>query len=150
LLVDIAAGISPAVLDFLSACQRRVVVVCDQPSAIADAYGLIKVMASEQNLDEIHLVTNMVGNSQLGRQLHRRMNDVCMRFLGVNVHHLGSIESDELMLQAQRKFLSVLEHAPGSAAARDFRTLAESVSQLPAIHAASGRVQFFMQRMLRG
>ena len=48
LVVDVAAGIAQAVLDFMAACQRRCVVVCDQPSSIADAYGLIKVMATEQ------------------------------------------------------------------------------------------------------
>ena len=148
LLVDIAAGIAPSVLDFMSACHHRLVVVCDQPSAVADAYGLIKVMTTEQQLDEIYLVPNMVIDSHLGRQLHRRMNDVCMRFLGANIKLLGCIEADELVLQSQRKYQSVLDFAPGSAASRDFRSLAESVDQLPPVTAPSGRVQFFMQRML--
>ncbi len=148
LVVDIAAGIAPSVLDFMSACHHRLVVVCDQPSAVADAYGLIKVMTTEQGLDEIYLVPNMVSDSHMGRQLHRRMNDVCMRFLGTNIRLLGSVEADELVLQAQRKYQSVLDFAPGSAASRDFRALAEALDQLTPITAASGRVQFFMQRML--
>ncbi len=90
LVVDIAAGIAPSVLDFMSACHHRLVVVCDQPSAVADAYGLIKVMTTEQGLDEIYLVPNLVNDSHMGRQLHRRMNDVCMRFLGTNIRLLGS------------------------------------------------------------
>ena len=75
LVVDVAAGIAPAVLEFMAACQRRFVVVCDQPSSIADAYGLIKVMSTEQSLDEIYLIPNMVGSAQEGRQLYRRLND---------------------------------------------------------------------------
>lgn len=150
LLVDVAAGLSPPVLDFMAACQRRLVVVCDHPSAIADAYGLIKVMATEQGLDDIHLVTNMVHDSHMGRQLHRRMNDVCMRFLGVTIKHMGSIEADELLVQSQRKYQSVIDFAPGSAAARDFRAMAAAIDQLPPITTPSGRVQFFMQRMLGG
>jgi flagellar biosynthesis protein FlhG len=149
LVVDVAAGIAPAVIDFMAACQRRFVVVCDQPSSIADAYGLIKVMATEEDLDEIYLVPNMVSGQQEGRNLYRRMNDVCNRFLGVSVHHLHSIEADELVLQALRKYQSVLEYAPGSAAARDFRLLADAIMQLPPVTQASGRQQFFMERMLR-
>ena len=149
LLVDVAAGIAPAVLDFMAACQRRFVVVCDQPSSIADAYGLIKVMATEQSLDEIYLIPNMVGNAQEGRQLHRRLNDVCNRFLGVSVRFLQSIEADELVLQSLRKYQSVLEFAPGSAAARDFRALADAIDQLPPVDGPSGRLQFFAERMLR-
>jgi flagellar biosynthesis protein FlhG len=149
LVVDVAAGIAPAVLEFMAACQRRFVVVCDQPSSIADAYGLIKVMATEQSLDEIYLIPNMVGSAHEGRQLYRRLNDVCTRFLGVSIRYLNAIEGDELVLQALRKYQSVLDYAPGSAAARDFRALAEAVTQLPPIQSASGRMQFFMERMLR-
>jgi flagellar biosynthesis protein FlhG len=54
-----------------------------------------------------------------------------------------------LVLQALRKYQSVLDYAPGSAAARDFRGLAEALDQLPRIQSASGRMQFFMERMLR-
>jgi flagellar biosynthesis protein FlhG len=149
LIVDVAAGIAPAVLSFMAACQRRFVVVCDQPSSIADAYGLIKVMATEQSLDEIYLIPNMVGNAHEGRQLHRRLNDVCTRFLGIALKPLPSIEADELVLQSLRKYQSVLEFAPGSAAARDFRALADAIDHLPPVEGASGRMQFFTQRMLR-
>ena len=149
LLVDVAAGISPSVLEFMAACQRRYVVVCDQPSSIADAYGLIKVMTTEQGLDEIYLVPNLVLDAQQGKQLYRRMNDVCNRFLGVSIRYAHAIESDEMVLQALRKYQPVLQFAPGSAASRDFRLLAEQVDQLPVVEQASGRIQFFMERMLR-
>ncbi len=148
LLVDVAAGLSPAVLDFMAACQRRLVVVCDQPSAIADAYGLIKVMTTEQGLDQIHLVTNMVRDAHMGRQLHRRMNDVSMRFLGLPIGHMGSIEADELLVQAQRKYQSVLDFSPGSAAARDFRVMAQTLEDMEPVTASSGGLHFFMQRLL--
>lgn len=149
LIVDVAAGIAPAVLSFMAACQRRFVVVCDQPSSIADAYGLIKVMATEQLLGEIYLIPNMVANAQEGRQLHRRLNDVCNRFLGISVRFLQSIEADDLVLQSLRKYQSVLEFAPGSAAARDFRALADAIDHLTPVKGASGRMQFFADRMLR-
>ena len=149
LLVDVAAGISPSVLEIMAACQRRYVVVCDQPSSIADAYGLIKVMTLEQGLDEIYLVPNLVADVQQGKQLYRRMNDVCNRFLGVPIRYAQAITADEMVVQAMRKYQSVMQFSAGTAAARDFRLLAEQVDQLPALEHASGRIQFFMERMLR-
>jgi flagellar biosynthesis protein FlhG len=50
LIVDMAAGIAPSVLTFLSACERRFVVVKDDPSSIADAYGTIKIMIQDHGL----------------------------------------------------------------------------------------------------
>jgi flagellar biosynthesis protein FlhG len=149
LIVDVAAGISPPVLAFMAACQRRFVVLCDQPSSIADAYGMIKVMTLEEDLDEVYLIPNMVDSPLEGKQLFGRMNDVCTRFLGQSVRHLGSIESDELVLAAQRKYKTVLDFAPGSKGAADFRRLAQAVEDLPPIEQPSGRLQFFMQRMLQ-
>ena len=149
LLVDIAAGLSSSVIDFLSACQYRLVVVRDEPSSIADAYGLIKVLTLEEQLDQNYLVTNQVSSAQDGRRLHQRLNDVCLRFLGQSVRHLGSVEADEMVLQALRKFKAVTEFAPGTAAARDFRALAQAVVDLPAVEQPSGRLQMFLGRMVQ-
>lgn len=148
LLVDVAAGLSPSVLSFLAACQRRFVIVCDQPASIADAYGLIKVMSKEEQLDEIYLIPNMVPSHAAGQQLFGRISQVCDRFLQQHLHPLPPIEADELVPTSQKHYQSVVEHAPGSAAARDFRRLAQAVTALPPIHNASGRIQFFMERML--
>jgi flagellar biosynthesis protein FlhG len=149
LIVDVAAGISPSVLAFLAACQRRFIVVQDDPSSIADAYGTIKVLTQEMKLDEIYLVPNLVDTQTQGWKLYQRLNDVCVRFLGESIHYLTSIENDEMVLAALKKYQSVMELAPGTAAARDFRRLAELSTQLRPIDHPSGGLQFFMERLLQ-
>ena len=145
LIVDVAAGISPGVLSFMAACSRRVVVVKDDPSSIADAYGIIKVMHQDQGLDELHLLCNQVSSEAHGQQLYQRLADVCRRFLGLELGYLGSIEADELVLEAHRRYQPVVEFAPGSAAARDYRRLAHAITQWPP--ASGGTIRrFFMQR----
>ena len=149
LIVDIAAGISPSVLSFLAACQRRFIVVKDDPSSIADAYGTIKILIKEMGLDEIYLVPNMVPSQAEGWKLYKKLNDVCVRFLGEPVHYLTSVEEDELVLQALKKYQAVMEYAPGSAAARDYRRLAEACTQLHPMDHPSGGLQFFMERLVQ-
>ena len=149
LIVDVAAGISPSVLAFLGACQRRFIVVQDDPSSIADAYGTIKVLSQELHLDEIYLLPNMVDTQTQGWKLYQRLNDVCVRFLNESIHYLTAIERDEMVLAALKKYQSVMELAPGTAAARDFRRLAELCTQLRPIDHPSGGLQFFMERLLQ-
>lgn len=148
LIVDVAAGISPSVLSFLAACQRRFIVVKDEPSSIADAYGTIKILSKEMALDEIYLLPNMAGSQTEGWKLYKKLNDVCVRFLGESVHYLTSIEEDEMVLRALKKYQSVIEMAPGSAASRDFMRLAEACTHLRPIDQASGGMQFFMERLI--
>jgi len=150
LIVDVAAGISPSVLAFLAACQRRFIVVQDDPSSIADAYGTIKVLSQEMQLDEIYLLPNMVDTQTQGWKLYQRLNDVCVRFLSESIHYLTAIERDEMVLTSLKKYQSVMELAPGTAAARDFRRLAELCTQLRSIDHPSGGMQFFMERLLQG
>jgi len=149
LIVDVAAGISPSVLSFLAACQRRFIVVKDDPSSIADAYGTIKVLSQEMHLDEIYLLPNLVDTQTQGWKLYQRLNDVCVRFLNESIHYLTAIERDEMVLAALKKYQSVMELAPGTAAARDFRRLAELCTQLRPIEHLSGGLQFFMERLLK-
>ena len=149
LLVDVAAGISPSVLTFMAACQRRLVVLQDQPASIADAYGLIKVMAQDQSLGEIYLVPNATRDDAHGQQLSNFVNDVTIRFLATNVKYLGCVGADEMVQQAQRKYRPVVDFAPGCRASADFRKLAQALEKLPPPEPGSAGLQFFMERLLQ-
>ena len=150
LLVDVAAGISPSVLSFMAACQRRLVVLQDQPAAIADAYGLIKVMLQEQGLDEVYVIANRAESQAAGRKIFDFLNQVVVRFLGQSVKFLGTIEDDNWVQESQRRYKSIIDDAPSSKAASDFRKLVQSLEQLPPVIQPTGQLQFFRQRMLTG
>ena len=53
MVVDTAAGITDGVLTFCQAAQDTVVVVCDEPASITDAYALIKVLSRERGVDPV-------------------------------------------------------------------------------------------------
>jgi flagellar biosynthesis protein FlhG len=69
--------------------------------------------------------------------------------LNHTIRYLGSIENDEMILSALKKYQSVLEFAPGSSGSRDFRRLAEAVRQLSPTDRASGGLQFFLERLVK-
>ncbi len=148
LIVDIAAGISPQVMTFMKAVQRRLIVVRDEPSSIADAYGTIKVLTQESAADQIYLVPNMVDSQAAGEMLFKRIQDVSLRFLGQPLHYLGSIESDEMVLTSLRQHKPLVALAPGSLASRNFRALAKEISQLSPLEGSPGGLSFFLERQL--
>jgi len=47
LMIDTAAGISDTVLSFVQAAQEVIIVVCDEPSSITDAYALMKLLNAD-------------------------------------------------------------------------------------------------------
>ena len=60
LLVDTGAGVGDGVVTFTEAAQRIVVLVCDEPASLTDAYGLIKVLSRRRAGCKFEIVANMV------------------------------------------------------------------------------------------
>ena len=74
LLVDTAAGISDMVLSFSRASQDVLVVVCDEPSSITDAYALMKILSREHAVQKFKIVANMVRSLKEGQELFAKLS----------------------------------------------------------------------------
>jgi flagellar biosynthesis protein FlhG len=148
LLVDTAAGLGDAVITFSEAAQRVLVVVCDEPASLTDAYGLIKVLSRRQAGCRFEIVSNMVDSPAQGRALFDKLARVCDRFLGFTPSYLGHVPHDEYVRQAIRRQTTVVEAFPSAPSARAFQRLAQAVlTWQPA--GTRGGIEFFMERMLR-
>jgi flagellar biosynthesis protein FlhG len=150
LLVDTAAGLSDGVITFSEAAQRVVVLVCDEPASLTDAYGLIKVLSRRQPSCRFEIVANMVDSAAQGRELFEKLLRVCHRFLGITPAYFGYVPNDDYVRQAIRRQTTVVEAFPSSAAARSFQRLARVVDGWETPAHARGGVEFFMERLVRG
>jgi len=147
-LIDTAAGISTDVINFNRAAQEVVVVVCDEPASITDAYALIKVLSRDQGVERFHIVANMVASEQEGRELYNKMWAVTDRFLDVVLRYLGAIPNDEYVRRAVRKQQAVTEAFPRSPSAVGFSRLAAAIEGWPRPQVVSGHLEFFMERLV--
>ncbi|MCK5121548.1 MAG: MinD/ParA family protein, partial [Methylococcales bacterium] len=80
LIVDTAAGISSSVVNFARACQEIIVVVCDEPTSLTDAYAYIKLLNRDYGLSKFHIITNMVESPQQGQQLFTKLRKVTDKY----------------------------------------------------------------------
>lgn len=147
-IVDTAAGISDTVVSFVRAAQEVVVVVCDEPSSITDAYALIKLLSTEHGVSRFRVVANMTRTAQEGINLFNKLNGVCERFLDVTLQFLGAVPFDENVRKAVQKRKALLEVAPTCKAAQAIAQLAQKVDAWPTPHSARGHLEFFLERLL--
>jgi flagellar biosynthesis protein FlhG len=150
LIVDLGAGLSDMVMTFLQACQQRLIVLNNEPASIADAYGIIKVMIAEYQLDNISLIPNCVKSASEGQRLHHNINSVIGKFLESSVACLPSIREDQMVLKSIQATQPVATMAPTSPASRDFQELAKSVIKRERGQQPSDRLQFFFDRIISG
>ncbi len=149
LLVDTAAGVHDGVITFSEAAQRVVVLVCDEPASLTDAYGLIKVLSRRQPDCRFEIVANRVESPVHGRDLYEKLMRVCHRFLGLTPAYFGYVPEDDYVRQAIRGQTTVVEAFPSSPSARAFQRLAHVIDGWEAPSRARGGVEFFMERLVR-
>ena len=150
LIIDTAAGISDTVLNFTRSSQELIVVVCDEPTSLTDAYALIKVMNKRYGWVHFHVLANMVRSLRDGKHLFNKLFRVSEQFLDIQLNYLGAIPFDEHVHQAVKKQKPVLLAYPDSTAAVALKGLSEMVSQWPCQSMLSGNTSFFLERMVAG
>ncbi len=148
-LIDTAAGISDTVISFVRAAQEVIVVVCDEPSSITDAYALIKILSTEHDVFRVRVIANMTRSSQEGVNLFNKLNGVCDRFLDVSLQYIGDVPFDENVRKAVQKRKALLEFAPRCKAATAIRSLAQKIDAWPNAHSPRGHLEFFLERLLQ-
>jgi flagellar biosynthesis protein FlhG len=114
ILIDTAAGISKSVIGFCLAADRVLVVTTPEATAMADSYGMIKVLVRKQYAGSISLVVNMARSDAEGRQTYQRIADVAQKFLQTNLYYAGTLLKDERVCAAVRSRTPVVLAYPKS------------------------------------
>lgn len=149
LIVDTAAGISDTVISFSRAAQEILVVVCDEPASITDAYALMKLLNRDYAVERFRILTNMTRGPQEGQELFSKLFRVTERYLDATLVHAGSIPYDEAVRKSVKAQKPVVTAAPRSKAAQAFKALARKVDNWPLPNGANGQLQFFVERLIQ-
>ena len=147
-LIDTEAGISENVTYFNTAAQEILVVTTPEPTAITDAYALMKLLSNQFHEKKFNLVVNQVQNEDDALDVYRKLTLVSNRYLDISIDYLGSIPHDRQMVEAIRKQRVLSELRPGSKIVNSFARLAGRVCVEPGYNKDKGNVQFFWKHLL--
>ena len=148
MVVDNAAGIADGVLTFCQAAQDVIIVVCDEPASVTDAYALIKVLSRERGVTRVQVLANQVQHAAEGRQLFEKLERVAARFLDVTLNYLGAIPRDEWLRRAIQRQEAVVDAFPSFPSAVAFRDIARRSRQWQSPPGPRGHVEFFLERLI--
>jgi flagellar biosynthesis protein FlhG len=149
LLVDIPGGISDSAVNFSCAAQEVVIVVCDEPASMADAYAFIKLLAQQHQISNFHVISNMVENAEHGITLYQRLCEVSQRYLDISMQYLGPIQYDKEMKLAIRQQQAVVECYPQAVATKNMNAIAARIVDWEHISNPRGCMEFFVERLIR-
>ena len=149
LLIDTAAGISTNVMDFNVTAHEIVVVVSPEPTAITDAYALMKVLSLKYAEKRCQLLVNMAASPREGEDVFRQLGLVTERFLDIHVEYLGCILNDEKVTRGVRHQRLVCDLFPQSRASRCFTQLAERMVKASPSNRPKGNTNFFWHHLVQ-
>lgn len=132
LIIDTAAGIGKNVISFVLASHETIIITTPEPTAITDAYGIIKAISSEslKLSSNVKLVVNRVKNPTEGIKIADRISTVAGQFLGVKIESLGFIPEDPVIELAVRKQQPFVISFPNSQATLHLKHIAQRLENM--------------------
>jgi len=147
ILIDTGAGISPNVLSFTRCADQVLVVTTPEPTAITDAYAVIKVISRDAPDRPLSLLVNQVHRQGEGRLVYERIAKVAKQFLSVHVMDAGFVLADPEVPSAVRRRTPFLLASPRCPASMCINQLAMRLERgvAPSLDGGGG----FFNRMSR-
>lgn len=137
------------VMSFSRASQDVMVVVCDEPTSITDAYALMKILNREYGVFRFKIVANMVRSMRQGQELFAKLSKVTDRFLDVAMELVATIPYDENIRKSVRKQKAIVDAFPNSPASLAIKSLAAKAIGWPIPAQPGGHLEFFLEQLVK-
>ncbi|MBI5741921.1 MAG: MinD/ParA family protein [Nitrospirae bacterium] len=148
LLIDTSSGISTNVAFFCMAAREIIIVTSSEPTAMTDAYALIKVLFTKYQEKNFKILVNNVKDEKEATDVYRRLSIAAEKFLSISLDYLGHVPNDLLLQKAVRQQRALVEIYPESAAAKSIMQIAHKLS-IETNNNIKGTLQFFLGGLLK-
>ncbi len=127
ILVDTGAGISKNLMSFVTFSKETIIVTTPEPTAMTDAYGVIKTIAEIGLKKSVKVVINKASSKDMAVRTFDRLRDTVHSFLDIKVEDMGYILDDARVSAAvmNRKPFQILY--PNSIAAKCIEQIADKM-----------------------
>lgn len=103
ILFDMGAGATNWSLDLLMSIDDVIVITTAEPTAITDAYSMMKYIHLKDDSKHYYLICNRILSKQEGEETTSRLKLAMERFLEKDIQVLGSLPEDVAVRQSVRE-----------------------------------------------
>src|SRR5262249_39512076 len=137
LLVDTAASIADNVIDLLATTDRVLIVTSPEPTAVVDAYTVIKMLTANGVQTDLGVLVNDARDADEASTVFRQLQVAAEQFLNRRMHSYGFVAHDPNVRDAVCLQQPIVFQHPQSPASLCFRILATHVADLQPLSAPS-------------
>ena len=127
IIIDTGAGLNRNVIEFVLAAEEVLLITTPEPTALADAYAVVKAYATYTDRRNIRLVVNRIHEEEECYEVVEKVNQTTRKFLNLTVDCLGYIYDDRAVREAVQRQEPFLVANPDSSASRCIVELVKSL-----------------------
>jgi flagellar biosynthesis protein FlhG len=131
IIIDAGAGISENVLNMITATQNSFIVTTPEPTAIADAYGIIKAVSNHKNFNKentkLGLIVNRAKSISEAKIVYNRISSIVNSFLNINLDYIGFLLDDIVVPKSVREQTPFIVKNPNSKASAAIYNIANKI-----------------------
>ncbi|EQB87784.1 flagellar biosynthesis protein FlhG [Clostridium punense] len=143
ILIDTGAGVNRSVLGFIACSDELVVVVTPEPTALTDAYSLLKAVNHFKIKANAKVIINRVISVSEGNNTFSKLRNAADKFLKIKLEHLGNIADDSKVTQAVRKQKPLVLSYPNTEFVEDITIIAKHLQGINYRVTTSGVQELF-------
>ena len=117
IIIDTGAGLNRNVIEFILAAEEVLLITTPEPTALADAYAVIKAYSTYKEQRNIKLVINRIHEEEECDEVAEKINQTTKKFLGLSTDCIGYIYEDKAVSEAvhrQEPFIIANKKSPAS------------------------------------
>ncbi len=96
---DTPPGIHEDTIAIVSSVDLPIVITTPEPTAVADAYALIKIANKQNGVKDFYVLVNKVSSREEGRKVYESLNILCHKFTEAKIHFMGSIRYNKNIIR---------------------------------------------------
>ncbi len=146
-ILDTMAGMSRTVIDFTLAADEVILVTTPEPSAVLDAYAMIKTIHQNDRFIPVKMIMNQTTDAAQARQVSAKIETVAQKFLGCTVKTIGVVPHDAAVSRAVMRRRPFMELYPKAPASRSIQKIAATLANRESVPAVQERPAGLFRRL---
>ncbi len=146
-MLDTGAGIGTNVVSLAMASHEILVVTTPEPTAITDAYAMIKSIIVHDENKSVNLLVNRAPSALEAKRVADRLKSITSRFLNVSIESLGFILEEDLVQKSIRSQRPLVSIYPGSKSSACINQIGSQIHNQKKTVKAGG-LQLFFQNLM--
>jgi len=146
-LLDTMAGMSRGVIDFVLAADEVLLVTTHEPSAVLDAYAMIKTIHQNDRFIPVRLIMNQAADMVQARKISSKIETVARQFLDCTVTTIGYVPQDAAVSRAVMRRRPFMELFPKAPASRSIHKIAVTIANHKSARAVEQRPAGLFHRL---